>query len=568
MSRSFKTFRPVVTAIAMASIFSAAHAGERESLEALRQTTVGLIEALVQKGVISREAADAMLRKASQDGAASGAPQGATADAQPAKPVQRVPYVSETMKAQLRNEVREEVLAQARQERWGVPNAPTWVDRIRIDGDFRVRYQLDRAASGNTAPTDYLGAEVQDVGRISRAPDFAAYALDSTGTPLAAASTQDDRNRERIRLRLGLTAKVSDEVGVGVRLATGNATDRVSTNQTLGQNFNKYQLFVDRAFVKYEPVNWLNIKAGRIPNPWFNSDMVWSENLNFEGIASTASWESPDQRWSPFVTMGWFPIREESAGVRSRRALSGLQLGSQIQAGDRTRVKLGVGYYQYYNLEGRADDSYVDDGTGNFVGNPLTAGRYEYPSGLRQKGNTVFETQPADPATRKLDPKWGLAYRFAPLTLTASAEFTHFSPFTLLVSAEYVYNTAFNVSDFQKRAGAAFAGVNPGGRRDGYQLKMALGSAEVRELHDWQVSVMYRHLGSDAVLDAFNDSDLGLGGTNVKGYALGFTYGVSHNTTLGARYLSSKSIDPTINRLLPSSSYGVNSLQVDFNVRF
>ena len=98
-----------LTALSLAVSAQCAHAEERESLEALRQTTIGLIDALVDKGVITREAADAMLKQAR---ARAELAQGASTATKPettaaGKPVQRVPYVSEAMKAQIRNEVKE-----------------------------------------------------------------------------------------------------------------------------------------------------------------------------------------------------------------------------------------------------------------------------------------------------------------------------------------------------------------------------------------------------------------------------------------------------------------------------
>lgn len=566
MNAFLKYCRPSLTALSLAVAASLAHADERESLEALRQTTLSLIDALVQGGVITRDKADQLLKDARQRAQDATAQAPAVAATTPAgKPVQRVPYVSEAMRVQLRNEVKEEILAQARQERWGVPNAPSWTDRIRIDGDIRYRYQADRPDSGNTAPVVYFEDEAGDVSRTSRAPDFAAYAQNSDMGAVPSASTQDARNRERIRLRLGLTAKVTDEVAVGVRLATGSATDRVSTNQTLGQNFNKYALFVDRAFLRVDPSDWLSVQAGRIPNPWFSTDMVWSENLNFEGLAATTRWTREEGQLMPFATVGWFPLREQSPGIRGSRSLVGAQVGASLDLSSRTRLKMGVAWYSYHNLEGREDLAYEPVAGGAAI-NPVTYGAYEYPTSLRQKGNTVFETNPASDAL--LPPVWGLAYQFRPLVLTGSAEFTHFAPFSLLVSAEYVRNTAFSLSDFRQRAGASFAGVDPGGKDTGYHLKVAFGAAEVREQGQWQVAASYRHVGSDAVLDAFTDSDLGLGGTNVEGYTLGLSYGLYRNTSVGVRYLSSKSIDPTISSLLPDTRYNVNSLQVDFNVRF
>lgn len=548
----------------------AAHADERAALETLRQTTRNLIDALVEGGVLTRAKADALMAAAEQKAAAEQArkpapPNTTTADG---KPVLRVPYVPESMRNQIRDEVRDEVLAQAKAERWGVPNAtPSWVDRIRIEGDMRVRYQRDNASENNTPANTYLAAELNNANGISRIPDFAAYRLTSTNLPQPVNDPTSDRSRERVRMRLGVTAKVTDEVGVGVRLATGSVTDRVSTNQTMGQNFNKYQLFVDRAFVRLDPAEWVTIQGGRIPNPWFSSEMTWNENLNFEGFAATFRHPNPTATIRPFVTLGYFPLRESSPPSRNSRSLWGAQVGANWDLSARTRVKLGLAYYQYNNLEGRSDNDYTISGTSVPTGS--TYGQYEYPVGLRQKGNTVFETNPLLSGSLDTAPVWGLAYQFKPIVLTASAEFTHFNPFNIMVSAEYANNTAFSASDFRQRATfPTYANVDPGGKRDGFQVKLALGASDVREAHDWQVQATYRNVGSDAVLDAFTDSDLGLGGTNLRGYILGFSYGLYRNSSIGVRYMAAENINSTINGNFPNATYKVNSLQVDLNVRF
>ena len=59
--------------------------------------------------------------------------------------------------------------------------------------------------------------------------------------------------------------------------------------------------------------------------------------------------------------------------------------------------------------------------------------------------------------------------------------------------------------------------------------------------------------GSDAVLDAFTDSDLGLGGTNLRGYILGFTYGLYRNSTIGVRYLAAENIDTVSETAVPGT---------------
>jgi hypothetical protein len=77
---------------------------------------------------------------------------------------------------------------------------------------------------------------------------------------------------------------------------------------------------------------------------------------------------------------------------------------------------------------------------------------------------------------------------------------------------------------------------------------------------DWQLSLAYRHLEADAVLDAFTDGDFHLGGTNNKGYILGAQYGLGKNSWLSARWLSSNEITG-----LPLA---VNVFQLYLNAKF
>ena len=50
-------------------------------------------------------------------------------------------------------------------------------------------------------------------------------------------------------------------------------------------------------------------------------------------------------------------------------------------------------------------------------------------------------------------------------------------------------------------------------------------------------NAMVKFSTGDAVVDAFNDPDFYLGGTNYKGYTVGLRYGLGINTWLRARRL-------------------------------
>jgi hypothetical protein len=535
---------------------------ERESLESLRQTTLALIELLVQNGTLPRDKADALLAEARQRGAAAVAqaqaaskPQAAPGHAETS--VVRVPYVPQVVRDQIRNEVREEVIARARVERWGVPNATAeWTDRIAIDGDMRLRHQLDRPGSDNPSPQDFLLAALSS--GTTRAADYAA----GTAAGLAIGSTLDERDRLRLRARLAIHAKVADEVLVGLRLATGSATDRVSTNQTLGQNFNRYTFLLDRAYLKYEPAPWVSLSAGRMPNPWFSTDLVWGDNLNFEGLAAGFKWPvQPNASFLPFASVGYFPIRE-SAPPRSSRSLMGVQVGAQWEWNEQTRLKFGLAQYVYNNFEGRVDNDYdAVSGAGR------TYGQYEYEAGLRQRGNTLFLTNSPLEIQAGLTPdkaRWGLASRFRPWAATVAAEFSQFSPYFIGLSGELVRNSAYDRDEIIRRAGVYLNDA----RVFGVQGRGTIGAQQVRNVGDWQLSVAYRWLGSDAVPDAFADSDLGLGGTNIRGLTVGLLFGLARETQFGLRYLTARTISsPTVQPSL-KDRYSVDSLQVDVNVRF
>ena len=539
-------------AAAWVSALLPAHAqSERESLESVRQTTLALIELLVQNGTLPRDKSDALLAEARRraDAAVAEAAKGEP-------PPVRVQFVPQVVRDQIRNEVREEVLARAKLERWGVPNATAeWTDRIAIEGDLRVRSQTDRAGSNNPSPQDFLSASL---GGTTRAADFAT----GTSTGLATGSTQDDRDRERLRARLAITAKINDSVTAGLRLATGSASDRVSTNQTLGQNFNRYQFLLDRAFVKLEPTEWVSVSAGRFANPWFSTDLVYDDDLNFEGVSATFKRPlQPNASWSPYATVGYFPVREVS-GARRSRSLMGAQVGVQWEMSERTRLKFGLAQYRYAGFEGRTDPDYdAISGPGR------SYGQYEYEAGLRQRGNTLFLTNNPQEIAGGLTPdkaRWGLASRFQPAALTVAAEFSHFAPFFVGLSGEVVRNTAFDRKEIFSRTGVQVDDA----RNYGAGVRGTFGAQQVRNAGEWQVSLGYRWLGSDAVPDAFVDSDLALGGTNVRGVTAGLLYGVARDTQLGLRVLSGRTISsPTVQPGL-KDNFSVYSLQVDLNVRF
>lgn len=522
--RAGMTIRRKWVALAVAAACSgnalAAPDDERAKVEMLHETTLSLIQLLVEQGVLKQEAADAMLKKAQQQ-AIEKAAQARAAGAEADKAVVRVTYVPEHVKREIREQIRQEVVAQAKTERWGDVNAvPEWVERLKWDGDLRVRAQTDLFADGNFTPAQLMAA----------------------GLPID--NADEDRERLRVRARLGLTAMVTHNISGGLRLTTGNTGDPVSTNQTLGTSANKYSLVLDRAFIRYRPFDWLSVSGGRLPNPFFSTDLVWDDDVNFEGLAAgiALNTQEPLATVKPFAAFGAFPLQEiESSptNLAKDKWLFGAQVGTDWVPSQNVRGRFGLAYYDYRNVTGVADT--VVDGFNPYAD---TAPQF------RQKGNSLIDISEAGTGT------WALASDYKLLNLTASVDLSHFDPLHVILSADVVKNIGYELSDDARpRLGPHYKE-----KTLGWQTRVTLGWPVMDRPYNWQAFAGYRYLERDAVLDAFTDSDFRLGGTDSKGFFLGGTFAWDRNAWISAKWMSADEIDG-----LP---FGVDVLQVDFNARF
>ena len=117
------------------------------------------------------------------------------------------------------------------------------------------------------------------------------------------------------------------------------------------------------------------------------------------------------------------------------------------------------------------------------------------------------------------------------------------------LSGEYIKNLAFKQADIEGKAvnnRGTVTTANPNGNFVGgdtaWILGVRAGHAVLQKRGNWQAGVNYRHIESDAVIDGFNDSDFGHGGTNQKGYTLWGTYATSARTSLTLRWMSASEV--------------------------
>ena len=555
--------------IALALFAGAAGAGEREDLIELRATTLNLIDMLVEEGIFSREKADKLVQRAQQaareEVKVTAASEEIVEEPPKDKTVIRVPYVPEFVKDEIRAQVREElredvlqdVVSVAQEERWGTKDAlPGWLSRIELNGDIRLRYQGDYFADGNDTYFDW-----QEING----------GADPGTDPDALLNTTNDENRVRARLRLGMNAKVNDSLKAGVRLTSGNTSNPVSTNQTLGNTDNRWNLVIDRAYLEY---NWvqehlpghdpqtLKVTGGRFANPFFHTDMVWDSDVGFEGLAATYSSGYGKSSWndhyvpSVFATLGGFMIEETGNTECSDKYLLAAQAGGEWSFydgrsdTDDTKFRIGVAYYNYENLEAVRNevDSILTDCSA---------------PGYMQKGNSL--TQISNIQGETFPSLVGLASDYNIVNVTAEYDYLIGGKLHAILTADYANNIGFDQRDIEARTGTLFQE-----QTDAWHVQAMVGNPKVRRARDWQVFAGYKYIEADAVLDAFNDSDFHLGGTDAKGFYLGGSYALMDNAWLTARWMSSDEIDGFngTDGSGGSQALGIDTFQLDLNARF
>jgi hypothetical protein len=542
-----------------------------------QNATVNLIAALVKKGVLTQAEAVALIQQAELD-AANAQAQAAAAMAPPLDPEgQRVTYIPEMVKRQMRDQIQQELMAQAREEQWGQNQAPDWTSRIIPFGDFRLRSESIFFNDGN----NNLG-------------EFTNFNAINTGAPFDASPTNpffapkhnvdQDRHRPRIRLRAGAEIMLGEGFSGGVRLATGESDSPVSPNQSLGGgggNFSKYQIWLDRAFLAYDAGpgdgQELVFMGGRFDNPFLSSEVQFDDDLGFDGLAARAKVRMNDS--VNFIgSIGAFPVFNTALNFASNnpskfesddKYLYGGQIGIDWKIDEDWSAKLAVGYYDYNNIEGRLSTPFVPLSSSDAGDTDATR------PGFAQRGNTYFPIRNITPTaannfgTTNQFQYYGLATPFRTLTVTGKVDYEGFDPIMISALAEVVKNVAYDQSALNANAvnnrGADPDGAGPLlGNYDGgdmaWYLGFKLGKPKLENWGDWVVNLGYRYVESDAVVDGLADSDFGGGGTNVKGIHLGTTFSLTPHVNAGLRWLSSDEIAGA-----PLKS---DTLQIDLNAKF
>ncbi|RJR22823.1 MAG: hypothetical protein C4581_00510 [Nitrospiraceae bacterium] len=411
--------------------------------------------------------------------------------------------------------------------------APEWTKRVRFSGDVRLRYENDRYDENN----------FDEFTRISQGADTQELI-----------NTRSNQYRFKYRVRFGTELDISEDplgtqkLQAALRLATGNSSNPVSTNTLLGDYMNKDGIVLEQAYLKFNQKSpgylptLFTAYGGRMPNPWFSSDLVWDSDLNFEGLALNLRKPITDS-WTFYLTEGAFPLQYDDFSTKAKW-LTGGQIGMEKKHKKGISAKVGAAYYLFSNITGVRNNNSLDKS------GPTDWSAPQY----QQKGNTLFYIDPNNSF------KVGLASKFKEMNLTGTLDIGFWDPVHVVFLGDFVKNYGFDKSEVSDLTGLA----DPEKDITGYQFGMSVDSPAIETPDDWVPSwkayLYYKYLGGDAVVDAFTDSDFHLGGTNARGWILGAEYGLMKNAWLTLRWLTADEIS--------GPKQAIDVLQVDLNARF
>jgi len=295
--------------------------------------------------------------------------------------------------------------------------------------------------------------------------------------------TPEDENkyRNRYRLRLGLVADITEKLHAEVGMRSGFANP-TSGNQTFldDENLNDY-FFQSLRFnvlgLVYETGN-STYKVGRQPYMMYRpikSQLVWDNDVSLNG----ANYQYKDE--ANIITLGANqPTLEEQANNDMDHVnLFIAQYVRKLKL-ESAKLNLGTGVYYYDGLKGNI---------------PLFKGK--------RKGNTLD-------ANGLYENDYHVIEGFGELQFAA----VFGKP--VKVAAGVVYNAAASEKNF------------------GYDVAFQVGKA--KKVDEWQVKYSYTDLQEDATYGAYSDSDNFGGGTAAKGHAIRAKYKFGKKTYLAGNF--------------------------------
>lgn len=449
------------------------------------------------------------------------------------------------------------------ESKWKINNA---FKNVELYGDLRVRYENRQAHD----PSD---------GRI-------------------------ELNRERVAVRLGLRGEVLDDFYYGVRLDTANnprspwvSLGTSSSGAPYQGPFGKstFNVNIGQVYLGWKPASWVDITAGKMPNPFYFTPMIWDTDLNPEGLAERFKYTIGQA--DLFVNLGQFLYQDTNPTHASRGYFNlgydssspafmlAWQAGVNYHITKDISVKLAPTLYNYTGHGVNSSPaSSTPDFRGIFVGQGST-------NGVGGTPGVFYSGYPSGPYDGFVDNQTGINDLLV-LDIPFELNFS-FHNLNARLFGDYAQNlqgserakAAFRAQDSALLAGSGLIRIPSAQTSDtkAYQVGVAIGSTNSLGLvygstvrkHAWEARAYWQHVEQYALDPNLLDSDFFEGRGNMEGIYGAFAYGFSENVIGTIRYgygqrindkLGTGGSNQDIPQMNPISHYSI--LQLDLTLRF
>lgn len=331
-------------------------------------------------------------------------------------------------------------------------------------------------------------------------------------------------------------------------------------------------------WMSYQPFTWMKVTGGRFAPPYVTTDMLFSSDLNIDGIAAQFNKVLPQNpNVELFGSLGFIPLEysgdnspsnSQSKMSSQTKWMLGTQFGANWKLDSKNSFRGTVGYFDFRNITGQ-----LSSPCALYAGQTSCDSDWSRPA-FMQKGNTLMllrniALNPLDPANTAQPQYVGYASKFQLLDLSARWDTMLAGRYPLRFDVNYIRNLAYNEGEMWARANGGIVNNFGAGEAtranfksgpNAYMVQATFGKPVMASRGDWNVLFGYKRIEPDAVPDAYNDSTFHGGGTNAKGYYLGASYAFDKNAWLTGRWLSTKEVY--------GAPLSIDTLQIEVNARF
>ncbi len=413
-----------------------------------------------------------------------------------------------------------------------------------------------------------------------------------------------DLQRMRYAVRLGLRGEAYDDFYYGVRVET--STNPRSTWVTLGSSSSgtPYQgpfgkstggINLGQVYLGWKPTPWLDITAGKMPQPLYTSSMVWDGDLSPEGLAEHFKYTVGEAdlfaNFGQFLYQDTNPTKSSSGFFNFTHTRSSLpflltwQAGFNYHLSKELSFKVAPVLYNYtgHGANATSGSTFTPDFAGVFVGqgstNGLSGGSAAYSGYPGGNYGGFFANQTGLNDLLVLEVPFELNYQMDKLNARV------FGDYAQNLQGANRARAAYAAQSSPLLDGYGISMIPSAQTKDtkAYQIGFAIGSTNalglvsgsVSRKHAWELRTYWQHVEQYALDPNLLDSDFFEGRGNLEGIYAAVAYSLTDNVIGTIRYGHASRINKELgtggsNQDIPQMNAidKYDLFQVDLTLRF